>query len=340
MLAVLDPCLVMPHRGQDADLAFGSIERLADLLADVTDGRLSLLRSASLFDLLSDLGLYPLRASFDEMLNSLPGGHAYSGADIAGIALRLLQRSHEMESIVADFEISSCESNIATILTPACDCHPEIDAATHTAVHQAAAWTAIDRTAEPDFLASHRGARPDPLDESLAFRAIMLADGSVLSSIAVRTEYPVAASREDALALADPIRILRRARKDPREAVSAVEAALCQYVPDGVGSEWSLQPSFVDDITSPGLLAQAPLVVKALRACAEIVTGLRQDASHALREGAGPSQPQICRSGARAWRQDVDREWHIHFWRFGGGRVQLASLRGHNYFEIPGPCVE
>ncbi len=58
---------------------------------------------------------------------------------------------------------------------------------------------------------------------------------------------------------------------------------------------------------------------------------------HALRTGAGGNNPQQRRKGdgAKAWRRDVDDEYHLHYWEMDAGAVGFASVGVHNDFSIP-----
>ena len=76
---------------------------------------------------------------------------------------------------------------------------------------------------------------------------------------------------------------------------------------------------------------------RALRAICDAVDRQNMPAVHALRVGAGGSDPQRRRSSdeAKAWRRDVDHEYHLHYWEREDGSIEIATVGVHNDFSIP-----
>ena len=59
---------------------------------------------------------------------------------------------------------------------------------------------------------------------------------------------------------------------------------------------------------------------------------------HWLRAGFGADDPQRVRNNdqARAWRRDIDRDHHLHYWSCEGGTVEIACVSfPHDDFGIP-----
>jgi hypothetical protein len=80
------------------------------------------------------------------------------------------------------------------------------------------------------------------------------------------------------------------------------------------------------------------LASKLLRAIVETLEHTNMAATHELRTGPGGSDPQRVRGSdhAKAWRRDIDREYHLHYWMCIDGVVEIASLSfPHNDFTIP-----
>jgi hypothetical protein len=67
----------------------------------------------------------------------------------------------------------------------------------------------------------------------------------------------------------------------------------------------------------------------------ETVDQINLAATHALRRGPGGEEPQITREADTAWRRDIDRELHLHYWERADGSVELAAVVPHNVFDIP-----
>jgi hypothetical protein len=76
---------------------------------------------------------------------------------------------------------------------------------------------------------------------------------------------------------------------------------------------------------------------RALRAACEAVDKQNLRSVHVLRTGPGGNDPQRRRSydNAKAWRRDIDREYHLHYWELPDGPIELASVGVHNDFVIP-----
>ena len=80
------------------------------------------------------------------------------------------------------------------------------------------------------------------------------------------------------------------------------------------------------------------LADRILRAVVATLEGANMKATHALRTGPGGNDPQRRRrsDSAKAWRRDVDRDRHLHYWECADGLVELASASfPHDDFSIP-----
>ena len=79
------------------------------------------------------------------------------------------------------------------------------------------------------------------------------------------------------------------------------------------------------------------LLRSVLRSIIETEERLDLAATHVLREDQGGGSPQRQRrtDGAVAWRRDIDREYHLHYWECPDGTAELASMGPHNDFSIP-----
>lgn len=80
------------------------------------------------------------------------------------------------------------------------------------------------------------------------------------------------------------------------------------------------------------------LANRLLRAIVETLEQTNLAAVHWLRTGTGGDDPQRVRGSdqAKAWRRDIDREHHLHYWNCEDGTVEIASVSfPHNDFWIP-----
>jgi hypothetical protein len=80
------------------------------------------------------------------------------------------------------------------------------------------------------------------------------------------------------------------------------------------------------------------LAARLLRAIVETLEQTNMPATHWLRTRPGGNDPQRVRKidQAKAWRRDIDRDHHLHYWSCEDGIVELASMSfPHNDFTIP-----
>lgn len=80
---------------------------------------------------------------------------------------------------------------------------------------------------------------------------------------------------------------------------------------------------------------QEQKVRKLLLSCAETLLGRNNTATHALRDGDGATTPQRTRGADKAWRRDIDYEFHLHYWERPGRRFEFGNVVSHNVFTIP-----
>ena len=76
---------------------------------------------------------------------------------------------------------------------------------------------------------------------------------------------------------------------------------------------------------------------KILRSVVHTLLGEDLQSAHALRLGERGSNPQRTRAAdrAKAWRRDIDKWLHLHYWERPDGTVELASVVYHDDFSIP-----
>lgn len=105
--------------------------------------------------------------------------------------------------------------------------------------------------------------------------------------------------------------------------------------------EWNQVPSFT---FGPRFLeschravnsGSGQLVTKLLRALTRTLLNVDLQDVHALRETAGGNAPQRIRNGDKAWRRDIDYQYHLHYWEQPEGTIEFASVGPHDDFSIP-----
>jgi len=110
----------------------------------------------------------------------------------------------------------------------------------------------------------------------------------------------------------------------------------------GVEPEWDDIPNYKIGQKFINSLRRIPmaeqLASKVIRAMIETLEQINMGATHALRNNATGNSPQKIREhdGAKAWRRDIDRDCHLHYWLSDNGLVEFAWISyPHNDFCIP-----
>ncbi len=103
------------------------------------------------------------------------------------------------------------------------------------------------------------------------------------------------------------------------------------FKPDG----WSFGPNFLNSVRDCGFQNNHGRFDALLRTCINVVSRTSERDTHVLRVSSGGNSKQRVRAkdGAGAWRVDVDREFHIHYWSSSFG-FEFADAVFHNDFSI------
>ncbi len=125
-------------------------------------------------------------------------------------------------------------------------------------------------------------------------------------------------------------------------AIMAVQLAVYKdRLERGVNLAWEAAPGFAFGrtfIASVKEQVQANprrLLRRIVRAMVETIEGRQLSDVHALRENRSGNSPQRMRDGDKAWRRDIDREYHLHYWERADNLIEFASVGPHNDFSIP-----
>lgn len=98
---------------------------------------------------------------------------------------------------------------------------------------------------------------------------------------------------------------------------------------------WGFGRDFIVSAKNLGFGHEPDKIRRLQRACVETILDRNTDDTHHLRTGQGANDPQRIRNvdGAGAWRRDIDRHFHLHYWKIGT-RVEFANVVPHNEFGI------
>lgn len=101
-------------------------------------------------------------------------------------------------------------------------------------------------------------------------------------------------------------------------------------------SNWTFGTKFLQTAKDLGFIEDPLKVRMLLRSCSEIILKQNMADTHWLRTGKGGNNPQKKRKkdNAGAWRRDIDRDYHLHYWEIGNS-IEFASVVIHNDMKIP-----
>lgn len=96
---------------------------------------------------------------------------------------------------------------------------------------------------------------------------------------------------------------------------------------------FSVGLNFISSAQALGFMHDPRKINRLLRVCGDLASGRNLADSHWLRAGKGANEAQRMRNDWRAWRHDIDDEFHLHYWR-QSNRIELANVVVHNNFDI------
>jgi hypothetical protein len=99
-------------------------------------------------------------------------------------------------------------------------------------------------------------------------------------------------------------------------------------------SNWTFGDVFFEKARRCGFLHEPSKIKSLLKSIADTLLEENLSSTHALRAGVGPSEPQLTRGSEKAWRKDIDYEYHLHYWH-SSNSYEFASLGVHNDMYIP-----
>ncbi len=100
---------------------------------------------------------------------------------------------------------------------------------------------------------------------------------------------------------------------------------------------WSFGSKFLETVKKLDFTNEDTRIKMLLRSCAETIWEENLKDTHWLRTGKGAKNPQRERKKdkAKAWRRDIDYEYHLHYWKKTNNEIEFASIVIHNDMKIP-----
>ncbi|KFN09710.1 MULTISPECIES: hypothetical protein [Paenibacillus] len=97
---------------------------------------------------------------------------------------------------------------------------------------------------------------------------------------------------------------------------------------------WKYGHSFFETCRSLGFTHEEGKIKALLKACADTILDQNLSSTHTLRIDESGNSPQLMRNRDKAWRRDIDYEYHLHYWKTSNG-PELAAVVVHNNMWIP-----
>ncbi|PJN50198.1 hypothetical protein PAEVO_52420 [Paenibacillus sp. GM2FR] len=97
---------------------------------------------------------------------------------------------------------------------------------------------------------------------------------------------------------------------------------------------WRFGHHFLDTCRELGFYHEESKIKTLLRSCADTILNQNLTNTHALRKDESGNSPQVTREKDKAWRRDIDYEYHLHYWQTSNG-PELAAVVVHNNMDIP-----
>jgi hypothetical protein len=329
-----------PFDAPTKDSVHGYVDRLLHWSMVAKTGRVRVKVAVSTADVLITAGYFPFRPWLKDLLLST-GTVEFDTNTIAAVAESLMTQSESLEEA----------SQITDVLFENADMLPDIFA-DHTPqdVRLASERTAVivalvKSVGDDEFAANNAMVVRDRRNSSTARISAMLlilehqrADlRAVLNPPQEFAATLPICERFDDYAMSLDECALWRAARHPRDFATVISITMFKYrLRRGFAIEWEqlpqfrFDPEFCDSASRCGSLTNLPLSRALLRAIAETIDGQNLGATHWIREDDGANSPQVSRGADKAWRRDVDRDFHLHYWLCPGGIVELARVVHHD----------
>lgn len=99
------------------------------------------------------------------------------------------------------------------------------------------------------------------------------------------------------------------------------------------GKNWAFGSSFFKNMLQYGFLHEHSKIKSLFRSMANTIFYENNRNTHPLRTDSGGNAPQITRGSDKAWRRDIDYEYHLHYWECED-HFEFSRLVVHNNMKI------
>jgi hypothetical protein len=334
-----------PFSNPTSDNVYLFVERLLDWTDALDRGSAKVLTSRSTPTVLIGCDLYPLRPHLRTLL-AQTGVTEYDANTVAVLVETLLTRSLKLEDAFLISDVLASDVSFAPNIFE--NYNPE---ALRYECQRCAVVVAILRTHAHDPILSHhaiavRARREDRIVQVRGLLDLVEHTRADLGGLPVPPAYfqgsiLLCESFQDYLLAVEEVAVWQNAAGDEDLGLAIRIALLKTRLRRGGEADWddlprfSIGRHFFETVRACGVFSGSGLSERTLRAVIETVDHLNLPGTHPLRIGTGGGDPQRMRGADAAWRRDIDRQYHLHYWECIGGFVEFASIVVHNEFTIP-----
>ncbi|MCL6590797.1 MAG: hypothetical protein K6U80_12680 [Firmicutes bacterium] len=339
--------LATPSPGASRDDIYHYIENLLDWQKLLEESWISIYMSEKISNTLVDDGAYPLRENLKRLFSS-KGIIEYDVETLVYFIEYLLRLTPSFEKYCHIKDVLTeellIEPNI-NILTPGKNMQSDLERCL-------VLFAILCNFSDNNPLNNHTWIiRECPSTGSIKLKAKIILlehnrnDLQRLPQLPVMIEGPIPVCRDfRGLILKIEESSAWRAAQNEVEKEMALKVAIfkARFIGD-TEAEWGSFPAFRFGrkfLESVDRICQSTpdnFLTKLLRSMAETLDKQNMRAVHPLREDEGGNTPQRIRKAdsARAWRRDIDYNYHLHYWDCADGSIEFALIGPHNCFDIP-----
>lgn len=336
--------IAAPTKAATEDEVLDYVETLTDWRRLLDERWIPVYMSERAVEALFEESLYPLHGFLDRLFAER-GITAYSANDIAGVANALLQLTPSFEEAfgLTDVLVSDLVTDPDLSLT---DFPPRLAAD----LERCLVLTAVLRRHCGEPVTNHT-LIIEPLIEVREVRLATIIDylehcRDEIDDVPVKPErfegnVAVCRTFRELILGIDESAVWQSSDTDDAARKAVQLAVYKRRINKGLDADWEDVPpfafgrSFRTLATKWSKATSQQLISRTLRAMAETIDNANLADTHALRLGAGGNSPQRTRHGDKAWRRDIDRDYHLHYWEREDGVIEFASVGPHDDFAIP-----
>lgn len=331
---VLDPIIfVRPPLPIDAKSAELFIQRLLFLRDFRESASFEVFVPDSAYNILSDTGSYPNWPEIADILSHIDINQ-FQVKDIASIITSMLDKSKSLEQatgiacIVLENTVCDPNDHLVGRSSRFCESHFEIAGQSLLLAKRADSLQLVTNGVSDDTKVEYS---IDVVDIEYILENKLLDVGRIVGEIIVSSTCA------RLFLILDPL--LHWVRYNENDCHFSIRTIVAQHAEKTGRSSndaklWVLGRDFIKSIRSHNIFHTTTYSKKLFRAISETLFDEALADVHSIRVDSGGGSPQVRRGEDKAWRRDIDDEYHLHYWETEFG-IEFACVVVHNDMSIP-----